>query len=520
MDLEGVGLRDNDVKEWELHMDAQLEKRPVKKKKKRLVASTLNFSRNSIGDAGALQIVDYLQTRNISVQILKFSRNDIGDEGVFAVGQFISRSREPAREVYLSHNCISERGACSIMESIARSQKYPYTAGSGKRDPAGHSPVWLRLEHNCINWSIIEHRLGQARIHWCASDCHEGWASKDRAPMMCLHNTYMNQDGEIHEVPMYIFLDASALRQMLLQEDRFFCFKSLLNLCRQGNMKCNPAQGSEHDADEENDRIVFALTDSVLDELEESVEKDPEEQKRVQWFRSSQESYLELGHGLGILEALETCGHKRLMKLLPRHEQSAAELQISERAVKLFDFACLWASQIASDGRVLLVTGDAALSQFGAIMASDSEWQASSNGIPLVVLQIEELEKVFASEDVCQTLHAAASSSSAPSCDSPLSASLLTAVVDIPARLRGFNGHRDTAALEARPRSNTGSDVDILRREMRMAVSLFKTTQELLGDAEASSLVGRLDSAQKRWQTLLDSTDRGAPVPKQSVAWQ
>jgi len=505
-------------------MDSELEKRPVKKKKKRLVASSLNFSRNNIGDPGAQQLVDYLLSRNISVQILKLSRNDIGDDGAFAIGQFIARSREPVHEIYLNHNCISEKGACSIMESITRSEKFPYTAGSGKRDPDGQSPVWLRLENNCIKWRVIDHRLNHSRMRWCASDSREGWLPKERAPMMCLHNSYMNQDGEIHEVPMYIFPDASALRWMLLEEDKLFCFKGLFNLCRQGNMKCN-AQGNDPDLKEEMDRIVVALTDGVLGELQENADKNPEEQQRAKHFLSAQDSYLELGHGLGILEALETCGHNRLMKLLPRHAQMATEMHVLDGAVKLFDFACLWASQISSDGRVLFLTADAAVAKFGAELGSDAELHASAAGIPLVTLHVDELERIFSADSghgCCQQLCAAASDPSAVSCAAPLSASLVTAVVDIPAMLRRFGGNRDAVAVEAPCRSSAsnGSDIDTMRKELREAVALFGTAQKLLNDAEASSLLERIDVAQKKWQSLLNGAARGAAPPKQVAQWQ
>ena len=54
--------------------------------------------------------------------------------------------------------------------SQAWSRKYPYDASSGGRDGRGLSPIWLRLEHNCIDWRVIDHRLHRADLTWCTAE--------------------------------------------------------------------------------------------------------------------------------------------------------------------------------------------------------------------------------------------------------------------------------------------------------------------------------------------------------------
>lgn len=562
VDLEGQNLKDDDMQEWGLQMEAQLEKK-FGKKKPRLIASGLNFSKNELGSDGVLHIVDFLQRRSIGAQSLKFYRNNIGDEGACAIGQFIARSHEPVHEVHLSHNSISERGACSLMETIARSQKYPYVAGTGKRDAAGMSPIWIRFEHNRVNWAAIGHRLSQPRVRWCVADSRDAWHPKDRAPMMCIHNSYTSQSGVPHEAeivdgnsfaasssqghshpmdgqdllaalrggddssvargsldtgvsqvqeetaetpsvepaieeayPMYIFLDTSAVCWMLLNEEKLFSFKSLFSLCQNGYMDCK----SEGETSDEHDRVIFVITDGVLDDLEEGDMLLPEVRERIQWFRQAQDSYLQSCRSYGILEAVETKdAHKHLIKIWQKQLQVALGMKIREQAVKNYDFACLWAAQIEMNGRVLYVSGDQTFLEWGSAVVSDQDWRKSS-AVSLINLSIDELNDRFSFSARGQKLLEAASAQSQVICDSLLCASLLTAVLDIPA-LVGLSGH-----------AQESSRTEAMRKELGEAMALFTTVRHHIanvaprGDNEVSRFLGRLDGAQTRWNQLLPAS--------------
>jgi len=190
-------MTDKSLEDWAAWMDAQLEERFPNQRPKQLIATTLNFSRNSLGNDGMQSLVEYLRGREIGVQTLKLFRNSIGDDGAWAIGKLLAHAAVPVHEVHLSHNIMTEQGAYSVLESIARCGRYPYPADhAGRKDQRGQAPVWLRMEHNCINWSAIEHRLDQRQLRWCAADSRDGWQPKERAPMVCMHNSFRSQTAE------------------------------------------------------------------------------------------------------------------------------------------------------------------------------------------------------------------------------------------------------------------------------------------------------------------------------------
>lgn len=201
VEQENAGLTDTSLQEWGEWMDAQFACRFKGKDSKDwppLVASTLNFSRNGLGDEGVVHVVEYVQKRNISTLTVKFFKNGIGDRGASAIGQLLANSREPVHEVHLSHNRITEKGAKSIFEAVAQCRKYPFVVERGGRrgDSRGPMPVWLRMEHNCIQWSTVEKEI-PPKVSWRAADTRESsWGSTGDAAMVCLHTSYKVQKGK------------------------------------------------------------------------------------------------------------------------------------------------------------------------------------------------------------------------------------------------------------------------------------------------------------------------------------
>lgn len=196
VEQEADNLTDRSIEEWTFWMESELKDR-FGDAKPRLVASSLNFSRNSLGDDAMQRLVTYLRGREISVQTLKLFRNSIGDRGAQAIGKLLASAHVPVHEVHLSHNELTEQGACSVLEKIAQCGRYPYLAEhAGRKDQRGHAPVWLRMEHNRINWGAIKHKLDAQRLRWCTADSRDGWQPKERAPMVCMHNSFRNQNAE------------------------------------------------------------------------------------------------------------------------------------------------------------------------------------------------------------------------------------------------------------------------------------------------------------------------------------
>ncbi|CAE7837920.1 unnamed protein product [Symbiodinium sp. KB8] len=192
---EGDSISPSCVEDWCRTLDSQLEERFGPTVPAKLSAASLNFSRCSLDDAALTKLLTYLYSRDITVQILKLFRNNITDSGAWAVGQFMAHSSQAVHEVHLSHNSISEEGAAALLELIVWSRKYPYAAeNTGRRDARGFSPIWLRLEHNCIDWRLIDHRLHRPDLTWTTAESRDNWPPMgDTSPTICLHASFRNQ---------------------------------------------------------------------------------------------------------------------------------------------------------------------------------------------------------------------------------------------------------------------------------------------------------------------------------------
>lgn len=257
-------------------------------------------------------------------------------------------------------------------------------------------------------------------------------------------------------------------------------------------MKCIHPQGGKAPP-REGERIIFVITDSVLDEV--GATRNAADRRRIEWQRNSEESPLNICHTWGILEVLETKLHTQLMKLEPRHEQIAGDMHIAKRDVKNFDFACLWDSQIESAGRVFFITADKVMQRFGADVASSFE---SAGARPLMVLHMDDLEQQLSADAVpgCRKLKEAAfRPTSARYCRITLSAPLLALVI------------RKTLAPNDSTNAESGADAHVLRRELREALALIPLAQHHLlpgkADKEVASCLQSLEEAQKRWELLL-----------------
>eukprot|EP00747_Dinoflagellata_sp_TGD_P125300 gnl/TRDRNA2_/TRDRNA2_174140_c0_seq28.p1 gnl/TRDRNA2_/TRDRNA2_174140_c0~~gnl/TRDRNA2_/TRDRNA2_174140_c0_seq28.p1 ORF type:complete len:457 (+),score=84.23 gnl/TRDRNA2_/TRDRNA2_174140_c0_seq28:144-1514(+) len=144
---------------------------------------------------------------------------------------------------------------------------------------------------------------------------------------------------------------------------------------------------------EESERIIFLLTDYVLDELQEIADNYPRERKNIEWLKRDENSYLHTCHVWGILEVLDAKLHTQLMKLNSDQEKRASQLDVSRRMMMLIDFACLWESQIDAEGRVFLMTSDSNMYRFASEVSADVAKRAG--GKSLVIAHTAEIEDRF-----------------------------------------------------------------------------------------------------------------------------
>lgn len=564
---ESDNLTDGAMEEWGSWMDTQIERR-FGHSHPRLTATTLNFSRNDLGDRGIHCIMEYLRRRRINVQVLKFFKNSVGDMGAHAIAQFVLHSPQPVQELHLSHNRIADQGAQAIFEAVGCSGRYPCASDRMRRDHQGNTPIWLRMEYNLINWSVLECRLRQHRVRWCSSESRDGWVPREHAPMVCVHVSYQNQkpleqnnrdnsqppraqsevnlpmqanisqeaflDGQhilaalqggvverhiseyqpeqadlpqfeidsglAEEVPLYVFLDAFAVQQMAFEDGAFLSFRSLLSLCEQGHMQCVappelpplPVWACKL---EERERVIFVVTDLILDDLDDMAEQIPDERRRLEWFLRSPDSYLHLCRTRGILEVLGTDRNMQLMKVQPSHEQTARELHVSRRSVRMLDFAVRWEAETQVDSRVLVVTGNEATGRLFREVAEDC-------GRRVLVFTLNDMEAHLKADWRGSRLRETAAKAKAfRSCGASLSASLLLDVLQQDGMGEEHSGH-DNPPKARRSREMSGSQS--LRKELREAMALMNEARPHLSrQYGAEGVLGKIDEAQRRWQRLL-----------------
>lgn len=557
---EDCGLTDESMQDWGDWMDAQLERRFGAEDWPPLIASSLDFSKNALGDEAVHHIVEYLRHRGISPELLKFGENKIGDRGAASIGRLLATTREPVHEVHLAHNRITELGVRAILEAIAESGSYPFgveAEGQGRSGESRKMPVWMQLEFNSIQWSVLEYDL-DPQVRWSTGDSNSDWPSKGAPPMVCLHSSFKSQARGAEEigatlgalasddVPLWIFLDASALRRFTAApsqeadaEESLFTFQGLLNLCRQGHMACVPEDdrsmpswlGDVH----EQDRLIFLVTEATLEELAREDAASGQQEEFCEWLCSAPNSYVQVCQQWGILEVVETKLHKELVKL-GGMERRAVALQVSRWALNTFDIALLWASQAGSEGHVVVATAEQGLCSFAAEFAA----AGGKSACGVTVVHLDQLERSFKLDQAegGSWLHAAAQQADAAEyCGALLSAQLVRSlVVEQPlaglphsagavataaaaaergeASLRPRDADAHAAACgEASLRTPAGDtlesdEVGALRKQLAEASALLADAQELLEAGAppiiAASCAEKIKAAQLRFQALLN----------------
>eukprot|EP00435_Cladocopium_sp_Y103_P062102 s280_g23.t1 len=190
------------------------------------------------------------------------------------------------------------------------------------------------------------------------------------------------------EVPLYVFMDWSAVQQFIDRKDELFSFQGLLNLCEQRLMCCVPP-----DSDvivQDRDRIVFVVLNLVMDELLARA-NTPGERQKIEQLKTDENSPLQCCTRWGVVDVILDAPPPTELKKLPAgSEQVASELGISFRMVHLLDFAFLWDSNIEVPGRTLFVVAEEAMYQFSR--------KACLNQRGISVVHLRELEDRFAQD--------------------------------------------------------------------------------------------------------------------------
>ncbi|CAE8612532.1 unnamed protein product [Polarella glacialis] len=190
IEQEAIGLTDENVEVWLAEVEEKLQEADAKN----VICTTLNLSRNDLGDWGVRQIVRLFVRLHVSVITLKLFRNWVADEGSRAIGELIRNSPEAVQEIHLSHNQITSRGALAIFEAVQDSGKYPCNSRKGG------SPLWLRMETNHIVWDQVIQKAAQWKMNWISGEKRDSWRTEQRkgeraieCPVIAMHHSFDKQ---------------------------------------------------------------------------------------------------------------------------------------------------------------------------------------------------------------------------------------------------------------------------------------------------------------------------------------
>jgi hypothetical protein len=143
-----------------------------------LLTANLRFAKNKITDLGVRIIVDFLLENRAKIQVKKLflHKNMISDEGAFHLAELIDRCRYPLAELHLSHNYITSKGARKIFEAVKTSNLYfrlkteDGTSVDQTKPERKSTPLWLRLEWNCIKYQQAKSDLEELEIVFCSAE--------------------------------------------------------------------------------------------------------------------------------------------------------------------------------------------------------------------------------------------------------------------------------------------------------------------------------------------------------------
>lgn len=107
-------------------------------------ASSVDFSENQLGAAGAKALCAMLEKHSVRCEVLRLSGNSIGNEGVRCVAKYLTSSGQAmATELHLSRNRITSEGMKWLLGCLAIHPAYPVWSSETER----YVPLWIRAEN-------------------------------------------------------------------------------------------------------------------------------------------------------------------------------------------------------------------------------------------------------------------------------------------------------------------------------------------------------------------------------------
>jgi len=313
------------------------------------------------------------------------------------------------------------------------------------------------------------------------------------------HKATMDAAGPLQEeeanpedIPLYVFMDWSAVQHFIDRKDELFSFRGLLNLCEQRLMCCVPP-----DSDvivQDRDRIVFVVLNLVMDELLARA-NTPGERQKIEQLKTDENSPLQRCTRWGVVDVILDAPPPTELKKLPAHsEQVASELGISFRMVHLLDFAFLWDSNIEVPGRTLFVVAEEAMYQFSR--------KACLGQRGISVVHLRELEERFAQDTRHGGGQLTLAAAKAGYCRAVLDANVLSAIA-------GELTRQDGGSRDYRETGSFAMPAQQLKAELQEALSLLGAAKQMLAprgvnrDVEVTACLDSIHIAERRWSQML-----------------
>lgn len=183
--LAGRELSDDDAMRWKTWIWTRWRPKKHDGIKKRSVGA-VDISRNALGYAGLLHILEGARCLGGSVRVLKAQANKLEDIPT----DYLLATNERLVEMHLSHNLLPSSVLQHLIAAVIACKRYPLDS----------RPMWMRIEKNpgCAK-GVLDGCAAAHESNICVVDGHHGCTPHachlGRRSPPCIHLTYVKVSG-------------------------------------------------------------------------------------------------------------------------------------------------------------------------------------------------------------------------------------------------------------------------------------------------------------------------------------
>uniref|UniRef100_A0A6B2KWX4 Uncharacterized protein n=1 Tax=Arcella intermedia TaxID=1963864 RepID=A0A6B2KWX4_9EUKA len=384
----------------------------IEEVKKAKTIGRLILKDNRLNDIGVCKLIDFLISEQIELKNLYLFKNDITDIGAKHIALFISKTSNLPHEIHLSHNRITIEGAKAIFSAV-KERGYPTMRVDSHNKPKP-VPLWLRLEWNLIDVSVIYKTLGEMGLTTCSAEdrmkCTPTSCSDPVIPALHLYVIHLQYKpveestllketkrkviqiqaekkekaesapesvteekpapvprslSEGNGLPLFIFLDTNAVINMIGHSGnkatfgtmaQYFTWKRLMEKSKKNEFGFTCFS-------EDKDKVCLVITNTVMQEVDHQKTKTNNNMVLKHLIvdqLQSETGYLSKAAEEQFLEVLGSHQGERLIQETGQRFIDMAQLNNPNLAndINLINVALFWNKEIGNTGTVVLITGD------------------------------------------------------------------------------------------------------------------------------------------------------------------